>query len=267
MALGRALGRAARVMARRERRIAQINLRLCLPELAEREHARILREHFESLGCAIFETAAVWWGSERRLLSRTRLEGMEHLQAALALGHGAILLSAHFTPLEIGAFVLTRRAHAAIMYQEPKNPVIGICARAGRGRHTAHVIRSDRVRELLGCLAGNTPVWYAPDQRDNDPDGVLVPFFGHPVTTSIATARIARISDAPVLPYFCERIEGDRYVMRIDPPLADFPSKDPVQDAARFHALIESQVRRRPAQYLWTYKRFKRPGEGGDPYG
>ena len=32
------------------------------------------------------------------------------------------------------------------------------------------------------------------------------------------------------------------------------------------HELIESNVRDHPEQYLWTYKRFKRPGPDGDPY-
>ena len=41
---------------------------------------------------------------------------------------------------------------------------------------------------------------------------------------------------------------------------------DPVADTLRFHELIESNVRDHPEQYLWTYKRFKRPGPTGDPY-
>ncbi len=52
--------------------------------------------------------------------------------------------------------------------------------------------------------------------------------------------------------------------MRIGAPLENFPSGDPLADAARFHALIEEHVRRCPDQYLWTYKRFKRPGPDGD---
>jgi Kdo2-lipid IVA lauroyltransferase/acyltransferase len=93
-----------------------------------------------------------------------------------------------------------------------------------------------------------------------------VPFFGVPATTNIATSRIAQISGAPVLAFFPERCaDGTGYVMRISEPLHGFPSGDPVADAARFHALIEAHVRRCPEQYLWTYKRFKRPGVE-DPY-
>src|SRR5688572_2871316 len=55
--LGRGLGALAWRLARRERRIGEINLRLCFPELTDRERKRLLRQHFSSLGCALFETA------------------------------------------------------------------------------------------------------------------------------------------------------------------------------------------------------------------
>src|SRR5690606_27706555 len=84
-------------------RIARRNLELCLPERSPEEREHLLREHFRSLAIGLFETAMSWWSSDRRILKLTQLEGKEHLEAALACGRGAILLSAHFTTLEIGA--------------------------------------------------------------------------------------------------------------------------------------------------------------------
>ena len=121
------------------------------------------------------------------------------------------------------------------------------------------------MRELLQSLKQNLTMWYAPDQREEGRSAALVPFFGVPAETNIATSRIAQISGAPVLTYFPERLaDGSGYLMRIGAPLENFPSGDTLQDAARFHALIEEHVRRCPEQYLWTYKRFKRTD--ADPY-
>lgn len=267
MAVGRGLGRIAWCFARRDRHIADINIRLCLPELDERARRRLVREHFGSLGCALLETALVWWASDRRLGKLVRVEGLEHLEQALAGGRGAILLSAHFTTLEMGARALCMNGPTAIMYQTPRNALIAALSLRGRALHARRAISSDNVRELLQSLKSNLPVWYAPDQRDEGRSGELVPFFGIPALTNVATSRIARISGAPVLPYFPERLAGGAgYCMRILPPLQPFPTEDAVADAARFHALIEAHVRRCPAQYLWTYKRFKRPGSTDDPY-
>jgi KDO2-lipid IV(A) lauroyltransferase len=265
LAIGRALGRLGYLFRHRERRIAAINIALCLPELDARGRRRLLQAHFASLGCAVFETGLVWWASARRWRRLVRFEGEEHLRAALARGRGALLLSAHFTALESGARALTLLGPASIMYLTPKNALIAELSRRGRARHTVQAISSEQVRDLLQNLKRNLPVWYAPDQRFTDKNSALVPFFGHPVASNVATSRLARISGAPVLPFFPARRSDNRgYVISIHPPFENFPSADPVADTQRFHELIEAQVRRHPEQYIWAYKRLRRAGY--DPY-
>ncbi|HSN71662.1 MAG TPA: hypothetical protein VLT59_09125 [Steroidobacteraceae bacterium] len=267
MACGRMLGRVAWLFARRDRRIADINLRLCLPTLDDDARAALIRRHFESLGCAVFETGLVWWASDRRLAPLIEFEGFEHVEHALAAGRGAILLSAHFTTLEMGARALGTATPTSIMYATPRNPLIAELARRGRGRHAVNAIPSDEIRELIRDLKRNLVVWYAPDQRYTDKMSAIVPFFGHPAASNVATSRLARLTGATVLPYFPER-RTDRagYLMRILPPLEGFPSDDPIADTRRFHELIEAHVHRCPDQYLWTYKRFKLPGPDGNVY-
>jgi len=266
LAIGRGLGLLAWCFAARERRIADVNLKLCLPELDADARRVLIRRHFASLGCAVFETGLVWWARDERLRPWLEFEGREHLDAALAAGRGAILLSAHFTTLEMGARALGVITPTSIMYATPRNPLIAELARRGRSRHAVNAIPSSDVRGLIRDLKRNLVVWYAPDQRYTDKMSQIVRFFGHPAASNVATSRIARLTGARVLPYFPEHRPGGRgYRLRILPPLADFPSDDPAADTARFHALIEDQVRRCPDQYLWTYKRFKIP-DVADPY-
>jgi Kdo2-lipid IVA lauroyltransferase/acyltransferase len=265
MKLGRAIGRLAYWFSRREKRIADVNIQLCLPNLSPSERSDLVRKHFESLGCTLFETAYVWWSKDEFLRKIVRIDGAEHLRAALEKGRGAILLSAHFTTLELGARSLALVAPTSIMYLTPQNPLIAEMSRRGRARHAVQAIAADQIRDLLGNLKRNITVWYAPDQRFTDKNSAIVPLFGHPAWSNIGTPRLTRISKATVLPYFPQRLEdGSGYVMRILPPFDNYPSDDPIADTARFHALIEEHVRRCPAQYLWTYKRFKSPDV--DPY-
>ena len=256
--LGRRVGDLLVVLPLSFVRIARRNLELCLPEKSAEERKRILREHFRSVGIGLFETAISWWSSDERILNLTQMEGREHLDAALARGKGAILLSAHFTTLEIGARALCARVAASIMYRPTSNLVLENFLMRNRGRRAKRAIPRDDVRTLVAALKNNEPVWYAPDQSYRKKGAEMVPFFGIPAATNTATSRLARMTGAAVLPYFPERLPGSRgYRMIIQPMLEDFPTKDPVADAQRFNASIEEQVRVVPEQYLWIHRRFK----------
>jgi Kdo2-lipid IVA lauroyltransferase/acyltransferase len=238
--------------------IARRNLELCLPELSAGERQKILREHFRSLSIGLFETAISWWSSDARILKLTRLEGAEHLQAALARGRGAILLSAHFTTLEIGARALCVRIPTSIMYRPTRNVVLERFLMRHRGLQARRAIPRDDIRTLITALKNNEPVWYAPDQSYRKKGAEMVQFFHLPAATNTATSRLARMTGAAVLPFFPERLPGSSgYRMVIQPMLDNFPTDDPAADARRFNELIEAQVRRLPEQYLWIHRRFK----------
>ena len=99
--LGRWLGWVLRHLALGFVETARRNIELCLPELAGAEREHLLKEHFASLGIALLEIPFAWWSPPERLAKLVRLEGTEHLEAALARGRGAMVLTAHFTSLEL----------------------------------------------------------------------------------------------------------------------------------------------------------------------
>jgi KDO2-lipid IV(A) lauroyltransferase len=257
--LGRLIGSIAVRLPLSFVRIARTNIALCLPEQPESAREWLLKEHFKSLGQGIFETAISWWASKPRVARFTRLEGREHLQAALARGRGAILLSAHFTTLEIGGRVLCDQLpdRVNVMYRPTGNPVLERFLARNRSRQAKRAIPRDDVRTLISSLKNNEPVWYAPDQAYRKKGAQMVPFFGIPAATNTATSRLARMTGAAVLPYFPERLPDGTFRMVIHPMLENFPSDDPVADARRFNEYIEAHVRRVPEQYLWIHRRFK----------
>ncbi|HET8552952.1 MAG TPA: LpxL/LpxP family Kdo(2)-lipid IV(A) lauroyl/palmitoleoyl acyltransferase [Gammaproteobacteria bacterium] len=256
--LGSGLGRLIRLMAARRRRITAVNLKHCFPELPAAERCDLERRHFESLGLGLIELGMCWWASESRLRRLVRIEGLEHLESARACGRGVILLTAHFTTLEIGGAMLTLFVRLHPMYRPHRNPLLDTIIRRGRERRAERAIRRDDVRAMLKSLKAGMPIWYAPDQGYRGKNSVTAPFFGVPAPTNPATGRIARISGAPVVPFFVERLDGAQgYLIRLLPPLENFPTGDDTADAARVNAVLEDGIRRRPAQYLWSHDRFK----------
>ena len=258
LALGAGLGAVLRRLPLRFVRIARRNIELCLPDLGAAARRKLLDRHFISLGIALLEIAAAWWWPTARLRKISRLEGMAHLQEALARGHGAILLTAHLTPLEIGGRILAAATPVNIIYRPSKNEALAVLLGRCRTRNGGHAIPRDDIRAMIGALKNNECVWYAPDQSYRKKGAEMVSLFGIPAATNTATSRIARMTGAAVLPFFVERLPGTGgYRAVIQPALENFPSDSPRADAERFHRLIEAQVRAVPDQYLWIHRRFK----------
>ena len=263
--LGRALGALMLLAAKSRRQIAARNLELCFPELSAGERERLLRENFASSGIAFFEMAMSWWWPRARLARLAHIEGLEHLQAAQREGQGVILMSLHFTTLEIGAALLGQRHTIDGMYREHKNPLFDYIQRHGRERHNldASAIEREDVRAMLKVLRAGRAIWYAPDQDYGRKQSIFVPLFGVPAATVTATSKFARLGKARVVPFTQQRLaDGSGYRLTLHPPLADFPGDSEEADCLRINQWIEQAVRQCPEQYLWAHRRFKTRPEG-----
>jgi KDO2-lipid IV(A) lauroyltransferase len=255
--VGAALGRLIRRLPLAYVRIARRNIQLCMPSLSPQDQADLLDRHCESLGMALCETADTWWSSDRRVHQLAEVQGIEHLQAALAKGRGAIMIGGHFTTIEIATRILGTVVPLNVVYRPTKNAVLSYIMFSSFSRHGKPIAHDD-IRSMIRALKRNEAVWYAPDQSYRNKGAAMVNFFGIPAATTTATSRLARISGAAVLTYFPERLPGTAgYRVVIGPALEDFPGVDPVGDVERFHELLEAQIRRVPEQYLWVHRRFK----------
>jgi Kdo2-lipid IVA lauroyltransferase/acyltransferase len=256
--LGRLLGALLRRLPMRFVSIARRNLELCFPELSPEARERLLDEHFASLGIALLEIPFAWWSSPARLAKLVHIEGAEHLRAAQARNRGVILLTAHFTSMEMAGRTLLFLAPVGFLYRETKNEVLAYALQRFRIGYGGHPIPKDDIRAFISALKHNECVWYAPDQSYRKKGAEMVPMFGIPAATNTLTSRLARMTGATVLPYFFQRLPGTRgYRAVIYPPLENFPSDCAAADTERFNHLIEAQVRRAPEQYLWIHRRFK----------
>jgi KDO2-lipid IV(A) lauroyltransferase len=145
-----------------------------------------------------------------------------------------------------------------LVYRPHHNPLIEAVIRSRRESHIEHAIPRTDIRALIRSLRGNHAVWYAPDQGYRGKHSVMVPFFGIPAPSAAPTARIAKLSGTAILPFFVKRLPGRQgYLLRIEPPLEDFPTDDSVAGTQRFHHMLERLIRQAPEQYLWTHDRFK----------
>jgi KDO2-lipid IV(A) lauroyltransferase len=258
LALGRALGLLVLQLPTGWAQIARRNLELCLPELTAAERERLLREHFASLGIGLMEIPLAWWASRARIERLVQVEGVEHLRAAQAKGLGVMVLTAHFTHMELAGRTLGQLAPMRFLYRPTRNEALAHIMDRRRRGFGSYPIPRDDIRAFVQALRRGDVVWYAPDQSYRHKGAEMVPWFGIPAATNTLTPRLARTTGAAVLPFFLQRLPGARgYRAIIHPPLEDYPSGDPVADTERFNRLIEAQVRQAPEQYLWIHRRLK----------
>jgi KDO2-lipid IV(A) lauroyltransferase len=258
LAVGRGIGRFARRLPLSYVDIARTNIGLCLPELGAAEREALITRHFESLGIALLESAMTWWSRDARIDALSELVGLEHLDAALARGKGVILLTAHFTTLQIGARILNNRRVINVLYRPLKNEVLAHVSGYNFSRQARRAIPRDSIRLMISALRRNEIVWYATDQSYRKKGALMIDFFGHPAATNVFTSRLAALTGARVLFYSSERLPGTQgWRATIHPPFEDWPGGDPVADTLRYNACIEAQVRRMPEQYWWIHRRFK----------
>ena len=262
--IGGLLGRLIFLVSGRHKRIVDINLAHCFPQKNHRERDRIKAGCFRNLGISVVEMAMCWWWKAEQLEAIVEIEGREHLDAVLDSGRGAILLSGHYSSLEIGARLLALFIPLQVMYRTQRNDLFDSYLFTQRSRYFVNTVSRKNTRQLIKGIKNKIPTWYAPDQDFTRERNVFAPFMGIAAATITASSRLAQSSGAAMLPFYPERKkDGSGYILHIDAPLQDFPGGDDVKDASAVNHSIEKYLRLYPENYLWIHKRFKTrpPGE------
>ncbi|MGH8194626.1 MAG: LpxL/LpxP family Kdo(2)-lipid IV(A) lauroyl/palmitoleoyl acyltransferase, partial [Woeseiaceae bacterium] len=229
---------------------------------------RLALAHFEALGASIIELALGRWASDEKLLAMTTIEGAEHIREAIDRGFGVILLSAHFTALEISGRVLALNCPPFdAVFRKNRSEFMTEILRTGREKSARNTIEKNDIKSMIKSLREGVPVWYAPDQSYDRKQSALLPFFGVPAMTNTATGTLARLGKAVAIPFFPRRLPEGGYILSILPPIEGVPGDDAVVDTRKYVGILERQIRLCPEQYYWVHRKFKnRPAPLPDVY-
>lgn len=245
------------------------NLERCFPNLSEAERAALAHQSFVHYVATVLEAGHNWYWSVERLASRCdEVLGRKLLNDALETGRGAMVLAPHFGAWEYLGIYLQRIPQIAILYKPPDDPDLdkALLERRRRGGGIMLPADSRGVRALFAHLQRGKGAGVLPDQEPTGGQGRFAPFFGVPALTGVLGPRIARKTGCEVFLGVCERLPRGRYrihIQRADPEIA---SEDLDVALAVMNRGIERCIEIDPAQYLWSYKRFKTRPEGESPF-
>ncbi|WP_027848159.1 LpxL/LpxP family Kdo(2)-lipid IV(A) lauroyl/palmitoleoyl acyltransferase [Marinospirillum minutulum] len=256
--LGKGLGYFALGVAARRRHITEVNIKLCFPEKTAEEQKKLVKAIFLANGIGVFEIATGLVRDVSFLSDRVTFKGREHLDKVLAKGEGAIILGVHFSIMDLGGALHGLFYKVDTIYKPHKNPVFNRFIERGRAKSFTKQITSKDLKELVRRVRQGKACWYSPDQDFGRKVSVFAPFFGVEAASITMTARMAKMTKAPVIPIrMCRNPDNYTYTLEYLPPLENFPSGDDVADATQVNQVIEAMIRLNPEQYLWMHRRFK----------
>jgi len=257
-----------RLLMRRRSSIVRRNLELCFPELDDSDRSQLLRNHFRNLAESVGEISFAWHHPGKLDSTTGEVVGLAHLERARADGRGVMLLTGHFTCLEVAARLFGEEVQARAIYRPLDNPVLEDLQIRGRSRYAEAMIPRKNLRAMVRHLRDGGVLWYAPDQDLGPARSEFAPFFGIQTATATGMLELARLGRAHVVPMLPRKDPATgRITVILETPLDPFPSDDPIGDLARFNAILERHVRITPAAYWWLHRRFKTRPEGQpDPY-
>ncbi len=270
--LGGWVGTLMYFLTNREKRVATINIALCFPELSPREQRGLLKQTLQENAKTLFELPRIFQQGGNFALDLVKeVEGLSHYQQAIAQNKGVIIIAPHLGNWELVVHYLNQFAPMTAMYDPPNQPFLDDIMRQGRESSGATLVPANGrgVRAQLKHLKAGGVVGILPDQvPGHDNAGVYAPFMGHTAFTMTLVNNLAKRSGAVVLMSFAERLENARgYRVHIIPASSHIADADSALAAKALNSSIEKCVRLAPAQYQWTYKRFKHQPQGvASPY-
>ena len=269
LVFGAQVGRLFYLVNAKRRRIAHINLELCFPHWPLEKRKQVIRDHFKIYGQAVVDLGMVSLSSEERLNAVINVEGFENYRRVSNAGHAVIFLTPHLVGVDITGTLLSRHLPVCTMMRDHKNPVLNNRLKANRKRFGLKLYtRSQGLLPLVQNLKKKVSCYYIADEDFGRNNSIFVPFFGVPVATLNTLGRMARLTNAKVLPVrsYLDSKSG-RYDITIEAPLENFPTDDSYTNARRMNAIFENMISAAPEQYLWTLRWFKsRPDNGTPPY-
>ncbi len=196
--------------------------------------------------------------------NHVKVIGLEHLQNYIksSNGRGAVIMTGHSDNWELmgGAFAQNgiplvgvakkQKSSGADKFMIEYRTLIGM-----------HITYKSDVREMYKMLDDGHFIGLIMDQDVGRHDGVIVKFFNRATNFVTGAASMSRFKNIPIFPAFMHKNFDGTHTLEIFEPLTVSKTKDKRADIFNMTQilanLIESHIKKYPAEWFWLHDRWK----------
>lgn len=250
------------------RKVVVANLRLAFPKASDEEIRKWEHEFYHHL-CDIFiESVKLLHISDSEVDKRIDIRDAELVDAAVRRGHSVVLMLGHYGNWEWVTSICRKFREPVVtsqIYHPLANRLFDEVMLAMRGRFGAESIPMKMaIRRLLQIeQSGEKFVCgFIADQR---PLGTTLhhwtDFFGIDTPYMVGGESIGAHVGAEYLYVDVEKMGRGRYRLTFRPIIPPASDKDENPVTREYMRMLEQTIRRAPAYWLWSHKRWKRHRE------
>lgn len=241
-------------------KVVRQNLRNSFPEQSEAELKQV--EHaFRRWFCDLMlETIKTLTITPKQVTGRITVEGTEVLQRYYDQGTSVMLVMGHLGNWELGGarFSQLPLHHLNVIYHPLENRhfdrlFIRMRTRLGNGLYPM----KDTMRCMLRDRGEVTATAFIADQTPSPDRAYWTTFLNQDTPVFRGTESIARKLDRPVIYLGIDQPRRGHYAMRFELLEADPASTAEGSITERHTRRLEADIRRHPAIWLWTHRRWK----------
>jgi len=183
-----------------------------------------------------------------------KIEGVEHLNSALAKGKGAVLLSAHIGNWELGGAALSLSGYpvSAVVLTHQNKKIDDFFTRQRMSGRMRPIAIGASLKACYRVLKGNGLLALLGD-RDFTKSGLAIEFFGRTTLMPKGPALFGYREGAAIVPTFMVRQPDDSFRLLMEPPIFADRGEDEERAvrmlASRYIRTIESCIRQYPTQW------------------
>jgi KDO2-lipid IV(A) lauroyltransferase len=250
------------------KKVVHQNLQHSFPEKPVAELRRIERESYRHLCDLIAESVRMFSMPAEEAKRRCVIVERHLLDECYAAGRSVIVAASHLNNWELAMYAapLHMKYKALGIYSPLKNSFFDQKIRQSRGRHGAVLVsKKDTPRTFAATQKELTLTVFATDQSPTHTRQVYwTRFLNQDTAVFLGTETFAAKYNMPVFFAHVRKLRRGYYEIKLT-LIEDEPQKSQPGAITEQHTrLLESAIREKPSEWLWTHKRWKRqplPGQ------